>query len=62
MPRTSSVQWRKSSYSSANSECVEVAPWTASTAVRDSKDPGIGRLVVASVSWSRLVSALKSGA
>jgi len=33
------TSWRKSSYSSANGECVEVAALERVVAVRDSKDP-----------------------
>ncbi|WP_346012489.1 DUF397 domain-containing protein [Streptomyces sp. SID3343] len=54
--------WRKSSYSGSTNDCVEVADtFSGAVPVRDSKDPGVGRLVVASASWSGLVAALKSG-
>ena len=37
---SSTLMWRKSSYSGANGQCVEVAvPAPSSIAVRDSKDP-----------------------
>lgn len=46
--------WRKSSFSesNANSDCVEVA-WTPQlTAVRDSKNPDGGMIVLAESTWS----------
>ena len=33
------LHWRKSTYSSDGSNCVEIATTPTSTAVRDSKDP-----------------------
>ncbi|MFI6985665.1 DUF397 domain-containing protein [Embleya sp. NPDC050154] len=51
--------WRKSSYSDHSGECVEVAPTHTTTDVRDSKDPGIGRLAFPPASWSALTDALR---
>ncbi|MEU9603646.1 DUF397 domain-containing protein [Streptomyces sp. NPDC048057] len=60
-PRTHGP-WRKSSYSAANGNCVEVAPaGTYGMAVRDSKDLGAGQQTYSAVQWSTFVNALRSG-
>ncbi|WP_156756396.1 DUF397 domain-containing protein [Actinokineospora pegani] len=45
------ASWRKSTRSSANGECVEVAFVSSSTAVRDSKNPIGGALVFEATAW-----------
>lgn len=54
--------WVKSSYSDGHEEskCVEVALGTQVTAVRDSKAPGAGNLLVPAESWQVLLSQWKS--
>jgi hypothetical protein len=55
--------WRKSSYSGANGNCVEVAvPDAASIAVRDSKDPEGPALQFSAEAWNAFVTAAGSGA
>ncbi|WP_406299680.1 DUF397 domain-containing protein [Embleya sp. NBC_00888] len=50
-----------SSYSGPNGECVEVALCcNSTTAVRDSKDPGIGHLVITPAAWTALSVALRA--
>lgn len=39
VPDLAGANWRKSSYSGTQSECVEVAPLADAVAVRDSKHP-----------------------
>ena len=50
-----SANWRKSSYSGTESSCVEVAFGTDRAAVRDSKDPDGGALVLSPASFAALV-------
>jgi Domain of unknown function (DUF397) len=48
----SRAEWRKSSYSSQDGNCVEVARnLPRLVAVRDSKHPDVGRLVVSCEAW-----------
>ena len=48
----SRAEWRKSSYSSQDGNCVEVARnLPALVAIRDSKEPDRARLVVSSETW-----------
>ena len=44
--------WRKSSYSGAGNDCVEIAVAPGIAAVRDSKNPDGPRLRFDAVSWS----------
>lgn len=50
-------RWRKSSYSGAGNDCVEVAVAAGSAAVRDSKDPSGGALEFGSACWAGFVSS-----
>ncbi|MDT0448801.1 DUF397 domain-containing protein [Streptomyces hesseae] len=55
--------WRKSSYSLAHGDCVEVAsPLVRSIAVRDSKDPQGPALAFSSESWSTFVTVVGGSA
>jgi len=53
--------WKKSSYSSQQGNCVEVAPVREGTAVRDSKNPAGPVLRFPADSWRAFVGAVKSG-
>ena len=58
----SRAEWRKSSYSSQNGACVEVATNLPGTvAVRDSKDPDGPGLLIPAAEWCAFVRALKAG-
>ena len=55
------MNWKKSSYSSQQGNCVEVAPVRDGTAVRDSKDPTVPVLRFSDEAWRAFISAVKSG-
>ena len=50
-----SSNWRKSSYSGTESDCVEVAFGAGCAAIRDSKDPEGGVLVLRPGTFAALV-------
>ncbi len=55
------AQWSKSSYSSANGACVEVAQnLFGIVAIRDSKDPGGPKLFISPAVWRTFVRGIKS--
>lgn len=57
-----SADWRKSSYSSSNGgNCVEVAfSLMDDVAVRDSKNPDGGALVLSPAAWRALIASVKA--
>lgn len=56
------TQWRKSSYSGGQGECVEVATLPGGGhAVRDSKDSDGPRLVFPPTGWQAFTSQVKAG-
>ncbi len=57
------TEWRKSSYSGGDNECVEVATGAAgSVPVRDSKDPQGPVLTFSREAWQAFLLALQAGA
>ncbi|MFI9212652.1 DUF397 domain-containing protein [Streptomyces sp. NPDC053253] len=56
------VTWRKSSYSGANSNCVEAGRISGSTVVRDSKAASGPALHFTDRVWQGFVSGLKAPA
>ena len=59
MTSTQASTWRKSSYSTGNAACVEVARADRKTAVRDSKDPDGPVLVFGTRAFALFVGGLR---
>ncbi len=60
-PDLSTARWRKSSRSSDKANCVEVAASGSVVAVRDSKHPTDGALIVTPRAWTAFTTALRNG-
>ncbi|MGH3909045.1 MAG: DUF397 domain-containing protein [Pseudonocardiaceae bacterium] len=54
----STARWRTSSRSTDNANCIEVAVLGAAVAVRDSKHPTDGTLIVTPQAWAAFTSAV----
>lgn len=55
------TNWRKSSYSGNQTNCVEVGALAEGAAVRDSKDRAAGYFVADRAQWSAFIAAVKGG-
>ncbi|KAB8165239.1 DUF397 domain-containing protein [Streptomyces sp. 3MP-14] len=58
------AEWRTSSYTASNSNCVEVARFSGEriVAVRDTKDRARGAFVLGPTAWTSFVNHLKRDA
>jgi hypothetical protein len=57
----SRVRWRKSSRSTDEANCVEVAGTADAVAARDSKNPRGAALVFPSARWSAFLGSIREG-
>jgi hypothetical protein len=57
----SQLHWRTSSYSASNGSCVEIAPLTNGTAIRDTKHRDGGMLTMGQRAWDIFHTAIKDG-
>lgn len=53
--------WRRARWSGVRGNCVEIAQQERTTAVRDSKDPAGGQLLVQRPEWRAFRAEVKSG-
>lgn len=58
-PDMSRANWRKSSYSGSNGNCVETAITSSNIAVRDSQNPEGLRLTFRAETWQAFTTGLR---
>jgi hypothetical protein len=55
----SRADWRRSTYSGSNGNCVEVGTDGPAVLVRDTKDPEVGTLAFTDNAWASFTASLK---
>ncbi|MGH3564703.1 MAG: DUF397 domain-containing protein [Pseudonocardia sp.] len=60
-PDPNTTYWRKSSFSTDQANCVEVAFLDAAVAVRHSKHPTDAALAVTPKAWTAFTTAIRNG-
>jgi hypothetical protein len=58
-PDFSGATWRKSTRSSGQAQCVEIAYLPGRVGIRDSKQPTIGSLAFSTHTWSTFTNQLR---
>jgi hypothetical protein len=58
-PATGRLAWRKSTYSGAGNQCVEVASGASRVLVRDSKNPNAGALAFGGQAWREFMTRVR---
>lgn len=56
------LDWRRSSFSGGGNDCLEIAFIGDLTALRDSKDPRSGALLVRAAGWRALLAVARTAA
>ena len=59
-PDSRPVTWRKSSYSTDQANCVEIAFDGPAVGVRDSKSPSTGSLLVRADRWRQFLDVIRA--
>ncbi|QRN81345.1 MAG: DUF397 domain-containing protein [Nocardiopsis sp. BM-2018] len=60
MNETTSLHFRKSSYSGSGNNCVEVADIPGASAVRDTQNQQAGHLLFPGTEWTALLTAART--
>ena len=55
------VQWKKSSRSQLSQECVEYSHLGSTVALRDSRSPSRGTIVISDSAWRIFLDAVRAG-
>ncbi len=58
---SSAVEWKKSSRSQLSQECVEYSHLGSSVAVRDSRSPNGGIVVISGSAWRSFLDGIQAG-
>ncbi|MFF8464869.1 DUF397 domain-containing protein [Streptomyces albidoflavus] len=61
LAQLANAQWRTSTYSAANNECVEVALGATWVGVRDTKTPDGPALLLSGRTWTTALHAVSTG-
>ena len=60
MTSPTDISWRKSSVSTGQNDCVEVASTSTMILIRDSKNPADGHLTVTTRTWESFITSIRN--